>query len=139
MHKHNQEQIEKWMSIPLDLFAKFSADRQTYILQAIEQAGKREWASSRRTELSTMAQQKPAISKDLARGIVIALGCMTFSASSGQIAKQTLSGALVIPASIIGGTIGGILAHEMSSIVFTGILLKNSTSQARRSLYKRQP
>jgi hypothetical protein len=73
----------------------------------------------------------------LARAIVIGLGCMTFSAASGQIAKQTASGALVIPASLVGGVIGGFLAHEMGSIISTGLLLKSSTDKARRGLDRR--
>jgi hypothetical protein len=136
---HNVERIQRWMNIPSEELAKLSPERQAYILQAIESSGKKDWAASRRTELAAIAhsREQSPISKDLARGIVILLGCMTFSAASGQVAKQTQSGALVIPASLIGGVLGGILAHEMGSIVSTGLLLKSSTNQARRSLHRR--
>jgi hypothetical protein len=136
---HKNDRIQKWVQTDPVLYSRLGEDHQANLTHIVEQAGKIDFAKHRRHELASTTHAKPPISKGLARAIVIVLGCMTFSAASGQVAKQTLAGALVIPASIAGGIIGGVLGHEMATIVFTGLLLKNSTAQARRSLHKRQP
>jgi hypothetical protein len=136
---HKKERIERWMQLDQETFARLGEDRQASLLQSVAQAGKLDFAQNRMTELSSVGRRKPPLSKDWARGIVIAIGCVTFSASSGQVAKQSIGGAFVVPVGLIGGVIGGLLGHEMASSIFTGLLLKNSTAQARRSLYKRQP
>jgi hypothetical protein len=134
----DSKRVERWRNLSAEELSKLSPDKQAYISQAIESYGKKSWAASRSTELIAAAGSKSPISKDMARGIVILLGAMTFSAASAQVAKQTLSGSLVIPASLVGGVFGGLFGHEMGSVVATGLLLKNSTDQSRRSINKRR-
>lgn len=127
---------DRWQHTPQERFENFGEDEQAKIKQAVKQAAETKYAEHRYRELAAYTRAKPPFPKRWARVIVIAIGCFSFSASSGQAARQTLGGALVIPASIIGGIFGGVMSHEMGTIVFSALLLKNSTDQARRSLKK---
>jgi hypothetical protein len=131
-----QERSDRWRNISPELFARLGEDEQAQIIQAVQQSATQRYAEHRYRELSAYTRAKPPFPKQWARVIVITIGCFSFSASSGMAARQTLGGVLVIPASIIGGLIGGVMGHEMATLVFSGLLLKNSTDQARRSLSK---
>ena len=127
-----RDRINCWKRLSPENFGKLSHDKQLAIIAAIEQAAKEDMAVDRINALKPLTQSKfPHSYRQIAQAIVIAIGAMTFSASSHQVAKYTVPGIMVAPASIAGGVIGAGIAHELAGTVVLGLLLKHNSKVAR--------
>lgn len=120
-------------------FGELSHDKQLAIIAAIEQAAKEDLALDRLNALKPHTQSKfPANYRQIAQAIVIAIGAMTFSASSHQVAKYTVPGIMVAPATIAGGVLGACISHELAGTVMLGVLLNQNTKAARNSINRKE-
>jgi hypothetical protein len=135
---HPDQVVEQWENIKVANFQNLPEERQAYALQAIKSHNQKKWGLHRIAELYS-DQPQSSISKKLLRVIVLIIGCATFSAAAGQIARVTIGGAFVGPFSILGGIVGAFAAEQAIKYVILAILLKVSTHLARMSLKKRQP
>lgn len=134
MTPNRRDRIDRWKRLSLEDFEKLSHDKQLAIIAAIEQAAKEDVALDRINALKPLTQSKfPHTYRQIARGIVIMIGAMTFSASSHQVAKYTVPGVMVFPATVAGGVIGAGIAHELAGTVVLGWLLKHNSKAARKT------
>ncbi|PSB44262.1 hypothetical protein [Chamaesiphon polymorphus] len=134
MTPNRRDRINRWKRLSTEDFKKLSHDKQLALIAAIEQAAKEDLALDRINALKPLTQSKfPDSYRQTAQAIVIAIGAMTFSASSHQVAKYTVPGIMVAPATIAGGVIGAGIADGLAGTVMVGWLLNYNSKAARKS------
>ncbi len=133
MTPKRRDRINCWKRLSPEDLGRLSHDKQLAIIAAIEQAAKEDVAIDRINALKPLTQSKfPHSYRQIAQAIVIAIGAMTFSASSHQVAKYTVPGIMVAPATIAGGVIGVLIADGLAGTVMVGWLLNHNSKATRK-------
>ncbi|AVH68239.1 MULTISPECIES: hypothetical protein [Nostoc cyanobionts] len=132
---NRKDRLERWLKIsPRILFRMPDFDRAN-IIAAIKEYAEYNLANSQIAKYDAVRSRRLSRNnRQITQFIVILAGALTFSVAPQLLAKQAGRGPWAISAGLLGGGLASFYAHSNATKVLTGIKLKNSTQNTRKTI-----
>lgn len=135
---NKDERYERWLKIEPNLFRQLPEEHQNYMLQMVEEHGRKKLAQTRTEEFNSWRKNRLSPTGKLPFQIVVTvIGALTFSLAPGLIGKHSGRGIFAISMGLVGGATASYFAHENAAKVLAGQKLKQSTRRVKKNLDNR--